>query len=545
MKKYLATILLLAASGVVVLPAGAASLGSSRPEAQQNYIRLVKTKSCPGCDLAGVVLTRMDLKGADLEGANLAGAKLVLADLTGANLKNANLQGAALGGADLANCNLRGANLTGAILEGAYLDTAEFDGTITSVAYNAGEDEISTGEKVYVPAESKSKPVPYTQETATQETAEPAGAAALSGESASTDKVSTSSEEVMSHSKTMTPIATAVVPEKALTGNKAETGKEDAIETTVQVLEDNPKTQVKATEESSTEDLLAKSKLPVKEQEQSASVSTSQAVELETQQVEKDTQPKVPVPVGTETTSPAAEPPATAEDLEINFIDSAVIEKQAGIEVEETQTEVFPVIESDAPKAATIEEVMAAAPSEAKTPPVIQDAQKVDEGTSPQQEEVVEEEAASTVSDMIAMVEQEANVAPQASSAPVYSVETPQQAIARQQKTIEEMLDNDRCVECDLTGADISGKNLKGADLERIILTNAKLSGVDFREANLKGAVFQGADLRDADFREADLYRADFSGADLTGARFEEALIDSADFTGAVGLVLGEEQTDK
>ncbi len=106
------------------------SSASQRKIIEDNFQKLIKTKSCLSCDLTGVVLNRVDLAGAQLEGANLSGAKLYLANLAEANLKNANLQNAGMGGADLAQADLRGANLTGAVLEGAYLKGALLEGSI-------------------------------------------------------------------------------------------------------------------------------------------------------------------------------------------------------------------------------------------------------------------------------------------------------------------------------------------------------------------------------------------------------------------------------
>jgi len=39
----------------------AAPIGSGRSIVQKNFQQLVKTNGCPGCDLAGAVLTRVDL----------------------------------------------------------------------------------------------------------------------------------------------------------------------------------------------------------------------------------------------------------------------------------------------------------------------------------------------------------------------------------------------------------------------------------------------------------------------------------------------------
>jgi uncharacterized protein YjbI with pentapeptide repeats len=48
--------------------------------------------------------------------------------------------------------------------------------------------------------------------------------------------------------------------------------------------------------------------------------------------------------------------------------------------------------------------------------------------------------------------------------------------------------------------ADLTGANLKGADLDGVDLTRAILSGANFEEANLKYSTLAGADLRDAVF---------------------------------------------
>ncbi|MCI5168092.1 MAG: pentapeptide repeat-containing protein [Candidatus Electrothrix sp. GM3_4] len=111
--------------------ASAESLGSSNDGIQKNFNRLVTTKECPGCDLRGAVLTRMDLREADLQGADLSEAKLNLTNFSKANLQNTILRGAALGGADFSGADLRGADLTDAQLAGAYLKEALLDQEIT------------------------------------------------------------------------------------------------------------------------------------------------------------------------------------------------------------------------------------------------------------------------------------------------------------------------------------------------------------------------------------------------------------------------------
>ncbi|GAB4334374.1 MAG: pentapeptide repeat-containing protein [Desulfobulbaceae bacterium] len=102
-------------------------------------------------------------------------------------------------------------------------------------------------------------------------------------------------------------------------------------------------------------------------------------------------------------------------------------------------------------------------------------------------------------------------------------------------KLVEKLLDDNRCVGCDLAGVDLSGRDLEDADLERVNLRGADLHDIDLEGANLKGADLRETNLRDADLREADLYRADLRGADLTGAKLDGALIDSLQSEGVKG----------
>lgn len=109
---------------------------------------------------------------------------------------------------------------------------------------------------------------------------------------------------------------------------------------------------------------------------------------------------------------------------------------------------------------------------------------------------------------------------------------------AEKQAALAQLFAKKRCVDCDLAGVDLAGKNLDGFDLERANLKDSNLRGADLEKANLKGATLDGASLRDADLRKADLYRASFRAADLTGARLEKALVDATDWTDAVGVNL-------
>ena len=73
----------------------------------------------------------------------------------------------------------------------------------------------------------------------------------------------------------------------------------------------------------------------------------------------------------------------------------------------------------------------------------------------------------------------------------------------------------------DLSGVDLRWANLRGADLRE-----ADLSGVDLRWANLREAI-----LRKADLRGADLSMANLSGADLSMANLREADLSMANLS--------------
>jgi uncharacterized protein YjbI with pentapeptide repeats len=123
---------------------------------KENINSLLKTKMCPGCNLQGAELNRMDLSRANLQGADLTDAKLLLTNLSGANLKNAHLQRASFGGADLAGADLRGADLREIDLSGAYLLGTKFDGEIVKTkSYEEGQSE--TEKKTNADVELKKK----------------------------------------------------------------------------------------------------------------------------------------------------------------------------------------------------------------------------------------------------------------------------------------------------------------------------------------------------------------------------------------------------
>ncbi len=97
-----------------------------------------------------------------------------------------------------------------------------------------------------------------------------------------------------------------------------------------------------------------------------------------------------------------------------------------------------------------------------------------------------------------------------------------------------------------MRGADLRGADLTGADLDRAILSDANLSGANLTNVNLQrtsliGANLSGANFTGASFAGASLVRANLSGATLNGADLFQTQVWGCDLTGAdlTGAALG------
>jgi hypothetical protein len=87
-----------------------------------------------------------------------------------------------------------------------------------------------------------------------------------------------------------------------------------------------------------------------------------------------------------------------------------------------------------------------------------------------------------------------------------------------------------------LSGADLRGANLSDANLSGADLSDAHLSRADLLRADLSDAHLSRADLRGANLRGANLSDANLSGANLRGANLSDANLSGADLSGAYGL---------
>ncbi|MCI1273815.1 MAG: pentapeptide repeat-containing protein [Clostridiaceae bacterium] len=79
-----------------------------------------------------------------------------------------------------------------------------------------------------------------------------------------------------------------------------------------------------------------------------------------------------------------------------------------------------------------------------------------------------------------------------------------------------------------LSGKDLSGANFTNTDLEGADLSGANLTGANFTHADLEEVNLKGANLTNAIFYHADLEEADMKGANITGANFKQAELEYA-----------------
>lgn len=86
-----------------------------------------------------------------------------------------------------------------------------------------------------------------------------------------------------------------------------------------------------------------------------------------------------------------------------------------------------------------------------------------------------------------------------------------------------------KCPGCDLSYANLGGRNLQGADL-----SGANLNAANLRGANLKGANLTGANLNLTNLTRANLTGANLSQASLVFSRLRNTTLNTANFTNGV-----------
>ena len=91
------------------------------------------------------------------------------------------------------------------------------------------------------------------------------------------------------------------------------------------------------------------------------------------------------------------------------------------------------------------------------------------------------------------------------------------------QKAVDQLIEKRECLRCDLRGADLSHKRLRGVNLSGAYLIGANLETADMRDANLSGAWLNGANLQHANLTGSSLRGAHLIDADLTGANLGKA----------------------
>ncbi|NET01151.1 MAG: hypothetical protein F6K62_21290 [Sphaerospermopsis sp. SIO1G2] len=114
---------------------------------------------------------------------------------------------------------------------------------------------------------------------------------------------------------------------------------------------------------------------------------------------------------------------------------------------------------------------------------------------------------------------------------------------ANNHQSIQQLLADNKCENCNLRNAglvmaNLSGADLRGADLSGANLSRANLSGANLTGANLSGASLFGANLTNAQLISANLMGADLRTSYLMNVNLTNANLTSTNFQGAIGIPL-------
>ncbi len=559
-KKYLAVVMV----GIVTIFGvnGVVHAGQ-----EENRKQLVTTNSCPGCDLSGVNLDRLQMQGANLEGANLSQAKVRLSSLAKANLRRANLQNAQFGGSDLADADLRGARIQGATFVGAYVVGVQLD---KGVALDQSSAEpVAVAEQAVTEKKSSAPAVAKTPAASAPASAPPAEEPGLldktwsgltglfgsgGGDAEKGDAVSTTKKEApVAAEKPAVEKPAVAVQDQGKAAAPEEPGLLDKTWSGLTGLfgQDEGDGQQKASVPAEKQERPADAVPPVASAPPSAPVkAVAEKPAVEKPVVAVQGQGKVAAPeepglldktwsgltglfVADEEEAQPKEA-APAEKTVVSTADEGVVDRPIPVPVPTTvaPVPVAPIapapIANEPPAEIAESVVLEGEPDVPPAPAVALMAGKKEAGVQEKTEkktDVVQAKEQKKVADAPAVV---------ASATPVPPVSEAGMQVTKEKNRLR-ALDSRKCYGCDLQGVDFAGKNLSGVDFEGADLTGSNLAGADLEEGNLKGAVLVGANLKGADLRGADLYKANLSKADLTGANLKDALLDDAQFVDTIG----------
>lgn len=502
--------------------------------------QLIDSRSCVNCDLSGVNLNRENLAGVNLEGANLSRARMHLSTLSQANLRNCNLQGAEFGGADLSGADLRGAKTAGATFAGAYLIGVLVDAGVdlTQVASLPAEETTINNHKG-VAAESSAvaekiadSPAPQFEKTlpSTQENGKEKGffSTTLEGVRDFFTPTAVDAPPAQTDAVDAQQSQQGVMPERQVAENSKQ--KEDG------AVEALPETASATPPELGFFDNTVQGMKDFfnveKNVDQQSSVVGQSKNNYGSEVLQKETGEKEPTE-GDVTSSVAEEVTSEKEDLpmpvgasaSVNSVDDKgleggkqAIEDNSGF-MDKTFASVKGLFGGTDSRNSQVEN------NELVSGSLSTEKESIGQGAQDRQGGTQVSPASAPANSSLGGVATQSVAVVNETVSDVTSVS----------KNVTLLLDTKRCYDCDLKGADLSGKNLEDADLEGADLAGSKLVGVDLENSNLKAADFSGADLRNANLKGADLYKAKLSNADLTGANLEGAFLDDVELTGAVG----------